>query len=103
MNPDGRRVRLWRDLGLGPLWTLRPARQAEDADPAAMREAASEAAGGAVGAMDWDGLEATVAACTLCALCKSRTQTVFGVGDRRARWMVIGEAPGAEEDLRGEP
>ena len=51
----------------------------------------------------WTALEAEVAACTKCPLHAGRTRTVFGVGDRRAGWMVIGEAPGAEEDRRGEP
>jgi len=51
----------------------------------------------------WQTLKAEVAACTRCALHATRTQTVFGVGDRQAEWMVIGEAPGAEEDRRGEP
>lgn len=44
-----------------------------------------------------------VAVCALCALCKTRTKTVFGVGNERARAMFIGEAPGANEDLQGEP
>ena len=52
---------------------------------------------------DWDELRATVAACTRCQLHRHRTQTVFGVGARDADWMIIGEAPGAEEDRRGEP
>jgi DNA polymerase len=52
---------------------------------------------------DWDALEAAVRDCRLCGLCETRTQTVFGTGDRRARLMVIGEAPGAEEDRQGEP
>jgi len=52
---------------------------------------------------DWDSLRAAVAACRKCDLHKSRTQTVFGVGNQQADWMVIGEAPGAEEDRRGEP
>ncbi|MBP7614863.1 MAG: uracil-DNA glycosylase [Steroidobacteraceae bacterium] len=52
---------------------------------------------------DWEALRAEVAGCTKCRLCETRTQTVFGVGDLRARWMVVGEAPGAEEDRRGEP
>ena len=51
----------------------------------------------------WDELQAQVAACTACALHQTRTQTVFGVGDRGANWMVIGEAPGEQEDLQGEP
>jgi uracil-DNA glycosylase len=55
------------------------------------------------GAPDWETLAATVRDCRLCGLCETRTQTVFGAGDRRARLMVIGEAPGAEEDRQGEP
>jgi len=55
------------------------------------------------GSLDWDGLRESVAACTRCQLHQSRTQTVFGVGNSNADWMVIGEAPGAEEDRRGEP
>ncbi len=51
----------------------------------------------------WERLRAEVAACTKCALAAGRTQTVFGVGDTAARWLVIGEAPGEQEDLRGEP
>lgn len=51
----------------------------------------------------WERLAADVAACTACGLHATRTQTVFGVGDRRAEWLVIGEAPGAEEDRKGEP
>jgi DNA polymerase len=52
---------------------------------------------------DWGTLRERVAACTACELCKSRTQTVFGVGNTRADWLIIGEAPGAEEDRQGEP
>ena len=51
----------------------------------------------------WDALRREVAACTRCDLHKSRTQTVFGVGDINADWLIIGEAPGAEEDHQGEP
>ncbi len=53
--------------------------------------------------LDWDELRAAVAACRRCDLHATRTQTVFGVGNRQARWMFIGEAPGAEEDKQGEP
>jgi uracil-DNA glycosylase len=52
---------------------------------------------------DWAELERAVKSCTLCPLHKTRTQAVFGVGNRSAQWMVIGEAPGAEEDRQGEP
>lgn len=53
--------------------------------------------------LDWDGLQQAVTSCRQCSLCDSRTQTVFGVGDRSARLMLIGEAPGADEDRLGEP
>ena len=53
---------------------------------------------------DWGTLRERVAACTACAeLCRTRTQTVFGVGNTSAEWLVIGEAPGGEEDRQGEP
>lgn len=54
-------------------------------------------------AKDWSTLKQQVAACTRCALHKSRDQTVFGVGNENAQWMVVGEAPGAKEDEMGEP
>ncbi len=57
----------------------------------------------AAGSQDWESLADTVRQCRLCGLCETRTQTVFGTGDRKARLMVIGEAPGAEEDRQGEP
>ncbi|MGQ9830098.1 MAG: uracil-DNA glycosylase [Thermochromatium sp.] len=53
--------------------------------------------------MGWDALEAAVRGCRACRLWETRTKTVFGVGDRRAALMVIGEAPGADEDSQGEP
>jgi DNA polymerase len=52
---------------------------------------------------EWHVLQQQVAACTQCGLAASRTQTVFGVGNRHASWMLIGEAPGQHEDLQGEP
>lgn len=53
--------------------------------------------------IDWETLQRAVAACTRCELHRTRTQTVFGVGNRQAEWMFVGEAPGFEEDRRGEP
>jgi uracil-DNA glycosylase family 4 len=53
--------------------------------------------------LGWPQLRARVAGCTRCALSATRTQTVFGVGDPRAQWLIVGEAPGAEEDRQGEP
>jgi uracil-DNA glycosylase family 4 len=62
-------------------------------DAAAPREAA----------YDWPQLRERVAACTRCGLSATRTQTVFGVGNLQAEWLVVGEAPGADEDRQGEP
>lgn len=53
--------------------------------------------------LDWPALRATVATCTACKLCEGRRQTVFGVGNERAHWMIVGEAPGEQEDRQGEP
>ncbi len=53
--------------------------------------------------LDWPALAERVSACRNCALCESRTNTVFGVGDQKAPLMIIGEAPGADEDKQGEP
>lgn len=56
-----------------------------------------------IAAMDWPELRSAVASCTACKLCQGRTQTVFGVGHVNAHWMVVGEAPGEQEDAQGEP
>lgn len=82
-----------------------------DAQPAAeapSRKPASAAPGRGltdeqIHTLDWEPLERTVSVCTRCELHRGRTQTVFGVGSHEAEWMFVGEAPGAEEDRRGEP
>ncbi|MFZ2652384.1 MAG: uracil-DNA glycosylase [Burkholderiaceae bacterium] len=53
--------------------------------------------------MDWGALREAVAKCTACKLCHGRKQTVFGTGSTRAQWLIVGEAPGEQEDLAGEP
>ena len=65
--------------------------------------AAIAAAPSAVATMDWPALREAVASCTACSLHQGRRQTVFGVGDPQAHWMIVGEAPGEEEDRSGEP
>ena len=65
--------------------------------------AAVATADATVATLDWPALRAAVASCRACSLCETRQQTVFGVGAPRAHWMVIGEAPGEQEDRRGEP
>lgn len=72
------------------------------AAPVALRVPAVEVPA-EVAALDWTALRETVAVCTACKLCESRRQTVFGVGNERAHWMIVGEAPGEQEDLSGEP
>jgi uracil-DNA glycosylase family 4 len=85
-----------------PLWVPR-AGPGPVGGAALVAEACAVAPEQASPAPDWDALAARVAACTACELHRTRTQTVFGVGDRSARWMLIGEAPGADEDRQGEP
>ena len=73
----------------------------EPAEAPALRQAQGERSD--VATLDWPALRAAVASCRACALCESRKQTVFGVGHERARLMIVGEAPGEQEDLQGEP
>ncbi len=70
-------------------------RESVDPEPAADVQSAD--------AMGWGELRDCVAACTRCDLSQTRTNTVFGVGNPNADWLIVGEAPGAEEDRRGEP
>lgn len=71
---------------------------------AATEDAAADAARAAqIAELDWPALREAVSACRACALCETRRQTVFGVGAEDARWMVVGEAPGEQEDRQGEP
>ena len=56
-----------------------------------------------VESMDWPALREAVENCTACRLCEGRRNTVFGVGNEHAHWMIVGEAPGEQEDLQGEP
>ncbi|MEN6628418.1 MAG: uracil-DNA glycosylase [Sulfuricella sp.] len=86
----GRRELYLQEMGLGPVWRLKPAA----VEPPALADLQS---------MDRNELEAVVANCTACGLHKTRTQTVFGVGDENADWLFVGEAPGADEDAQGEP
>ena len=82
-----RRQEILSEMGLAPTWLLRN-------KPPPPENISSPG---------WVELKQAVPACTACALHKSRTQTVFGVGDENADWMLVGEAPGAEEDRLGEP
>lgn len=75
-----------------------------DEAPAAPEPALADAPGDLdIATLDWDTLADRVSNCQRCRLCERRTNTVFGVGDREADWMLIGEAPGENEDKQGEP
>jgi len=95
-----RRTEILAEMGLSPVWRLRqdkiPPASAEAADAGRSEERQTER-------MDWATLKATVRSCTVCPLRAGCTQTVFGVGDENADWLLVGEAPGAEEDRLGEP
>ena len=82
-----------------------PPATAPQVEPAAPppRPAPEAPAASAVATMDWAALEEAVRNCRACGLCRTRKQAVFGVGDHNARLLIVGEAPGAEEDRRGEP
>jgi DNA polymerase len=64
---------------------------------------ARETAEGVDNMRDWQELEHQCQSCTRCGLCERRNNVVFGVGNRNARVMFIGEGPGEQEDLKGEP
>jgi len=72
-------------------------------EPVAESKPSQPRARDGISSLDWDGLRARVEACKSCELHKTRTQTVFGVGNQNADLMIIGEAPGADEDKQGEP
>ena len=92
---DERQRRAWAVLDVGPQWVSRvevstaPAPAGLDSRPAC--------------ALNWDELQSAVSSCTACGLAAGRTQTVFGAGSIQSPWMLVGEAPGEQEDASGEP
>jgi uracil-DNA glycosylase family 4 len=84
-----RRSEILAEMGLAPIWRLRT--KSISLEKTSVQE------------MNWEDLKRAVSNCTACGLHATRTQTVFGVGDERAEWLLVGEAPGAEEDRLGEP
>lgn len=80
-------------------WELVP----DDFDPTDLPAPPASSRETRIAQMDWEELAAEVQHCQSCGLCATRTQAVFGVGNRQAQWLVIGEAPGADEDRQGEP
>ena len=72
-------------------------------DPPHADEADEKVEKGSLTMMDWEQLKQTCNSCTRCALCDTRQHVVFGVGDEQADILFIGEGPGEQEDLKGEP
>jgi len=120
------RHEILRELGLLPLWRSRRAEAAQATRPRAeVTEAAASYAVEPIAsrspvvlrappeapadrlrhiaALEWPQFAADVTACTACGLCQTRNKAVPGVGDKHAQWLFVGEAPGAEEDAKGEP
>ncbi|MBT8102024.1 MAG: uracil-DNA glycosylase [Gammaproteobacteria bacterium] len=91
IHPEHQRRAYLRAMGID-VWLPR-----DEQDPEVHEESGSD------GGMGWEALRDCVTHCTRCELAQSRTNTVFGVGNPDADWMIVGEAPGAEEDRRGEP
>jgi len=107
-----RRERILTELGLTPLWLHRRRLDDPGATLESPRHATSHAAlpqhrtgrkVRAVEVMDWAEMREAAATCTSCVLHEKRKQAVLGVGDEKADWLFVGEGPGAEEDMRGEP
>ena len=84
-----RRDEVLAEMGFSPIWKLRT--QSSSTEESVRPQG------------NWIELKQAVPACTACGLHKGRTQTVFGVGDEQADWLLVGEAPGAEEDRLGDP
>ena len=95
IHPEHQRRAYLQAMGID-VWLPRDAAEPEDPQLISRELTRAES-------LDWDELRQCVANCSRCELAQSRTQTVFGVGDPDADWMIIGEAPGAEEDRRGQP
>ena len=97
-----RRADVLRELKLLPVWRLRRP-QATDTVSEAGGVSGADERRLRIATLTFDALIDDIAGCTACALCKTRRMTVPGVGDPRAQWMFVGEAPGADEDSQGEP
>ena len=103
------RPELLREMGIAPLWRLRrrrapvPAASLSPAGPSAPGARETDARAARIASLEFDALAPDIEACTACPLCRTRHRTVPGVGDAHARWLFVGEAPGADEDAKGEP
>jgi uracil-DNA glycosylase family 4 len=88
-----------KELGMAPVWRLKRTAPGDTAAAAAVGNGHRSR----ILQMDWAELKQAISTCTACDLHKTRTRGVIGVGDEKAEWLIIGEAPGADEDAQGEP
>lgn len=95
-----RQLQAWRGLGIGPAWATRVASGGAAAGPSDEFPLGADEKDRLA---RWSALGAQVEACRACALGSSRQRAVFGAGALSAPWLLVGEAPGAEEDRQGEP
>jgi DNA polymerase len=92
----------WLDaLGIDSFWITDGSPGVLAAAPDAFPTVSSPAH--TAGGPDWPTLDARIRSCQACGLCRKRTQAIPGTGDPKASWMLVGEAPGADEDALGEP
>ena len=100
-----RRGEFLAEMGLAPVWRLRRSAvpSGENPSPDASADRGETNRETDISGLGWVELKSRVAGCVDCKLRAGCTQTVFGVGDERAQWMLVGEAPGADEDRLGEP
>jgi DNA polymerase len=100
-------IRLWAPVAGEPVAPAAPVAQAPTlaavAEPPVRAGALYDERSATIAGMPWPALREAVAQCSACSLCQFRRQTVFGVGHPSAHWMIVGEAPGEQEDLKGEP
>lgn len=104
------REQMLNEMGITPIWRQRSPLNPSppESNLAVVQESPASIPPLAINAeavrdWSWAELERGVAACRACRLCEHRQRAVLGVGDRHADWLFIGEGPGAEEDVRGEP
>lgn len=98
---DERRIAMLEQFGIR--WQATPAEDAPSGVEPAMVQAPLAPRATGIELMQWDELGASVATCRACKLCSTRRNTVFGIGDAQADWLIVGEAPGENEDIQGEP
>lgn len=99
------------EMGIGPVWVRRDAPTISEETAGAVATSMPAENGRSedgtprieIADMDWQQLKEVVSVCPRCDLCRTRKKTVFGTGDEKANWLFVGEGPGRNEDLQGEP